>query len=351
MKPCSHRCLIIRSLRSYFTVCAVISVLLASTSAQRKRGTDQTFEFHSGFWINLHHFLYSNAVAAAPAQRAGKVSLNNADKDELRQLTPGEKEIWNAAVAHYQHSLIQRDLLFDNGMIDIKNELEDSEASRDLAAVSIPSDLKAVLLKAAPVYRRHFWPRHDSQNREWIAGLEKLIEKYGDGMRNALVKIYEVPWPGDPVRVDTVAYANWAGAYTTVSPTRPTISTTDQANQGPAALEIVFHETSHGMMERVRNAIETAERAAASERPSGEAIHFRRDLWHEVLFYTSGALVGQRIPGYVPYAEKNGLWARAWPGPDRSLISRTWTPHMEGTVGLQQSLANLVTELAAPPIQ
>ena len=69
---------------------------------------------------------------------------------------------------------------------------------------------------------------------------------------------------------------------------------------------------------------------AVTERASGEALHFRRDLWHEVLFYTSGELVAKRIPGYVPYAEKNGLWARAWPGP---------------------SLANLVTELAAPPTQ
>lgn len=175
MKLRSHWWRVIRRLRSCTAVCGVISVLLATASAQRKPGADQIFEFHSGFWINLHHFLYSTALATAPAQRARIVSLNTADADEFRKLTSGEKEIWNAAVSHYKQSMIRRDLLFDEGMIEIKNELEDSAASRDLVGVSIPSDMKAVLLKAAPVYRRHFWPRHDSQNREWIAHLEILI--------------------------------------------------------------------------------------------------------------------------------------------------------------------------------
>jgi fructose/tagatose bisphosphate aldolase len=51
------------------------------------------------------------------------------------------------------------------------------------------------------------------------------------------------------IRVDAVAYANWAGAYTTLYPTRPTISTLNSANQETAALEIVFHGSSHAMMD------------------------------------------------------------------------------------------------------
>src|SRR5690348_11457579 len=62
--------------------------------------------------------------------------------------------------------------------------------------------------------------------------------------------------------------------------------------------------------------------------------------------YTSGELVAERIPGYIPYADKNGLWARAWNGPDHGLIEQDWKPHMNGTVGLQQSLGKLVNDLA-----
>ncbi len=56
--------------------------------------------------------------------------------------------------------------------------------------------------------------------------------------------------------------------------------------------------------------------------------------------------MAERIPSYVPFADKNGLWTRAWPAPDRTLIVQDWTPHMDGTVGLQQSLAKLVGDLA-----
>jgi hypothetical protein len=146
------------------------------------------------------------------------------------------------------------------------------------------------------------------------------------------------------VRVDAVAYANWAGAYTTIEPTRPTLSTTDPANQGVAALEIVFHETSHGMMNKVMEGMRAAEANVNAHRT--EAFN-AGSIWHAVLFYTAGELVAERIPGYVPYADKNGLWTRAWSGPDRALIAQDWQAHIDGSVGLQESLTKLVADLAA----
>src|SRR5207302_10769694 len=105
--------------------------------------------------------------------------------------------------------LVQRDLLSDESMIGIEKRLEDAEASPELAGVAMPSNLRDVLLKAAAVYRTHFWPRHDSQSREWIARLQSLIEKYGAGMRTALLRIYEVPWPGEPVRSEERRVGKW----------------------------------------------------------------------------------------------------------------------------------------------
>jgi hypothetical protein len=304
------------------------------------------FEFHSGFWINLHHFLYREAIASAPQKGSRPLPLLGADADELKALSADEKADWDKAVAYYRDSLIQRDLLFDAGMESIKNKLEDSETSPDLASTSIVEELKGLLVKVAPIYRRHWWPRQDEQNRQWISELQALIDQHGDAIRSSLVRIYDVPWPEQTVRVDIVAYANWAGAYTSLEPTRPTISSTDPTNQGAAALEIVFHETSHGMIDKVMDAINRAERAADAASKSGP-IHLPRDLWHQVLFYTSGELVVRRIPGYVPYADKNGLWIRTWSGPDRTLIERYWKPHMDGSVGLQQSLTGIVDDLAA----
>ncbi|MGD0892632.1 MAG: hypothetical protein ABR923_13965 [Terracidiphilus sp.] len=303
------------------------------------------FEFHTGFWINLHHFLYRQAQLSEPQSGSHNLALNKADAEELDLLSASERSTWNDALAYYSTFLVKRDLLFDDDLIQTKDQLEDAELSSDLANVKIPAPLKATLLKAAPVYRQHWWVRHNAENHEWISHLEPLIKRYGSTLSGEMATIYREPWPKYPVRVDAVAYANWAGAYTTIQPTRPTISTTDPANQGTAALEILFHETSHGMMSCVMDAIQSAEANLNVHHP-GAAFH-SGSIWHAVLFYTAGNLVAQQVPGYIPYADKNGLWVRAWPSPDRSLIEQDWKPHMDGSITLQQSLKRLVNDLAS----
>src|SRR6185369_4793098 len=123
------------------------------------------------------------------------------------------------ALSYYGAALAHRDLLMDRGMEAIKNELEDSENSPDLKDAALTPELKSILLTAAPIYRKHWWPRHERANRDWITALNPLVGRYGNSLITALAKIYEVPWPEQPLRVDVVAYANWAGAYTTLDPT------------------------------------------------------------------------------------------------------------------------------------
>ena len=324
--------------------CSASTVIGSAQTIPSVETAQNLFDFHSGFWINLHHFLYWQALCREPQTGTRTLALNKADIEELQRLSPEERIAWDTAVSYYANSLIKHDLLFDESMEGIKNQLEDTENSSDLANVKIPSDLKDVLLKAAPIYKKHWWAGHDAQNQRWIMQLKVLVKEHSSRISNALVKIDEEPWPQHPVRVDTVAYANWSGAYTTLEPTRPSISTTNPANQGAAALEIVFHETSHGMMDKVRGTIDDAEKTINAQNGNG-SIHFRRDLWHEVLFYTSGELVAESVPGYIPYADKNGLWTRAWPGPDHALIEQDWKPHMHGTVSLPAALTKLVVDL------
>jgi hypothetical protein len=316
----------------------------SSVCAAQAIHTDQLFDFHSGFWINLHHFLYRQAILSEP-QKGRALALTTADSDETQRLAPSELASWDNAVSYYLNSVAKRDLLFDDELISVKNELEDNENSPQLAGAKIPPAMRTALLQAAPIYRKHWWPRHDAENRRWIAALMSAVSRYGQALAADLSRIYGEPWPQYPVRVDAVGYANWAGAYTTLYPTRPTISTTDAANQDMAALEIVFHETSHGMMDEVMKGMRAAESNVNAHR-TGAPFH-SGSIWHAVLFYTAGELVAERIPGYVPYADKNGLWTRAWPDPDRSLIEKDWKPHMTGAADLQGALAKLVGDLAA----
>lgn len=307
------------------------------------------FDFHSGFWMNLHHFLYRQAQLAEPQSGSHSLALTKADNDEMERLSAGERVDWNTAVFYYRTSLVKRDLLFDDELIATKAELEEAEPSVDLGEAKIPAELKTALLRAAPIYRKHWWPRHDTENRAWIAQLTQLVDRYGATISTTLVRVYDRRWPEFPVRVDAVRYANWAGAYTTIYPTRPTIATADPANDGAAALEIVFHETSHGMMDKVMEAMRTAEANVTAHR-AGDAFH-AGSIWHAVLFYTAGEIVKESIPGYRPYADKNGLWVRAWPDPDRALIEQDWRPHLNGSLGLEQAVTKLVSDLAAAPSQ
>lgn len=322
-------------------------VALPSFAVQPSAGAtaQSVFDFHSGFWVNLHHFLYLEALVEQPEKARRPASLSQDDLTALHALTPQERASWDEAVAYYAHSMVQRDLLFDRDLIAIQIALEDAEASPNLEGIELPPELKSVLQKAAPIYRSHWWPAHDRKNRAWIEQIEPLVAKYGDSLKNSLAKIYETPWPTDRVRVDAVMYANWAGAYTTLYPTRVTISTSEPANPEAGALETVFHESSHALVDKVQAAIdqatvaENAHRAGPPFQPGS--------IWHAVLFYTAGALVAQRIPGYVPMADRIGLWKRAWPDPDRALIEQDWQPHMDGKAGLEPALAKLVSDLAS----
>lgn len=325
-------------------VCS-FGLVYAAHSTASKTAARPLFAFHSGFWINLHHFLYLEALSRGPQRGTHPAALTNEDAAALTSLSPQERSSWNEAVDYYASSVISRDLLFDENMGVIKNQLEDSEDSADLSHLDIPTDLKGALNKAAPIYRKHFWKNHDQENRLWIAQLQPLVDKYGEKLKKSLVNIYGEPWPDQPVRVDVTIYAGQFGAYTTNGPTRPTISSRDPANQGPAALEIAFHETSHGMINKVADAINTAEADVNAHHPK-ETFHAGK-LWHAVLFYTAGEVVAEQIPGYVPYADKNGLWTRALPGPMRPLIEQDWKPHFNGSATLSAAIGKLVSDLAA----
>jgi hypothetical protein len=322
---------------------STIPAFAQKRNAQSHDSSAQTiFNFHSSFWVNLHHFLYLEALSENPQFSRRPAALSADDLAALHALTPAERAAWDEAVTYYAHSMIQHDLLFDHDLISIQIELEDEEASTDLAAAQIPAEVRAILLKAAPIYRAHWWPAHDQKNRAAIAQLEPLVAKYGDSLKTSLAKIYETPWPDEPIRVDMMIYANWAGAYTTLFPTRVSISTSEPANPEAGALETVFHESSHGMVDKVQAAID---HAAAAQKPPYQP----GAIWHAVLFYTTGVLVARQLPGYVPMADRIGLWKRAWPDPDRALIAQDWQPHIDGKIGLEPALAKLVSDLAAQP--
>ena len=312
------------------------------------------FEFHSGFWLNLHHTLYR----IARTQRSSNTSANtSANALGISNLSPAEQRAWSAALGFYSKTYADKDLTVSLEMILIKNQLGDFETCEDLAGLKkktcdagLPATLTQTLDAAAPVYRAHLWQEHDRSNRHWIAAVAPLVRRNGLDLAHRLAEIYQTNWPRDRIRVDVASYASSTGAYTTLDPLRVTVSAADPRNQGAEALEVLFHEASHGIADGVQDAIYRECRQREKPIP--------RDLWHALLFYTTGEIIrplglsnadsasssSSSPSGYVPYAVREGLYKRGWENYLR-VLTQYWQPYLDGSVTYDDAIAHMVSAL------
>lgn len=302
--------------------------------------TRPPFEFHSGFWLNLHHFLYEQALLQK--QNNGVQTATSSD----HALSPEQQKLWDSAVGYYSTTMLKRDFLFDDDLIQINFKLGDAEDAVNLRQSGINEDLIKVLESVAPVYQKQWWPDHDKANRLWIALADPLVQQFGSTLVKQLSAAYQTKWPEETIRVDVAEYANWAGAYTTFDSKNRvhTMVSTESPNQGFAALEILFHEASHRMVGPWKCPISDA---IASE-CTAQQKKIPRDLWHAIIFYTAGEFTRRdlneyRVVDYVPYAYK-GLYTRAWPEFQRPL-ELYWQPYLEGKVTMEKAMSDLIGAL------
>jgi len=296
------------------TVVAVASVVPA---AQPK---PQLFSFHSNAWLNLHHYVRSNA-------RGGPAPTG---------LTDEERAQWAAGVDFYK-PYVPRELTLDDGMIAIKNALRGAEGKPSLDGIAIDAALKATLERIMPVYQKRWWPEHDRANRAWIAAVQPLLDRHGVALGQALTRTYDSTWPSDPIPVDLSVTAGPNGAYTTGPPTLVTMSSTERGLQGLASLEMLFHESSHSAVSNLFPRV----RQAAGE----HNVSVPPQLWHAVLFYTAGELTRRELDthgvAYSPYAGAD-LYTNLCGAGCREKVVEHWTPRLDGRRSVGDSLSALV---------
>jgi hypothetical protein len=313
-------CLVIQMRRSWLlftTVLLIQNVVFGDP-------TQTTFEFHNGFWVNLHHTLYHQAAG----KKAGRTS-------NLSMLTTAEATAWSEALDYYERNLTEHDLL-EFSMIRINGGLAAAGDAPSLKGSEAPKLVVRLLEKIAPVYRAHWWTEHNRKNHEWIDQVTPLIAMYEKTLRPALSHAYNTPWPKDRIRVEMSYYTTGKSAYTSLRPTLITISSWSPRNVGPAGLETIFHEAGHGLVQEVIDEI------SAAENRSGRKLS-HQDLWHAVIFYTTGELVRRHVPVLVPYAMKHGMWENAWPN-FLPLMEKHWKPFLDGSGRFEESIDQLVAD-------
>jgi hypothetical protein len=295
----------------------------------------ERFELRSDPRANLHHFLLAWAAAdkdawpfyALPVAERGYWHITLDDR---------ETKTWSAATEAYAATL-DREIIFDEGLLALR-DWSAGVATRD-AIPAADEPLADALESALPIYARHWWPAHDSNNRAWIEMVQPSLAAVEKHMPARLEAAYGGRWPEAKIPVDVVIYSNPVGAYSTRG--RITISSADSGNRMPQAVELIFHEASHvdSLEGPLRNVVEEAFSKAGGAAPER--------FWHDLIFYTTGAITRSvfaelRQPGYRHYGEF-GVYQRGerWAAQLRALEGH-WAPFLDsGSNDASQRLAAL----------
>lgn len=324
-------------------------------------GSLPTFEFRSGFWTNLHHFLYEQALLKLDPNNV-VMGGNTAKARQVfvpvtAQFSSDEQRAWNAALGYYAANIATKDLMDSGDLIAIDDVLADLGGCQELTGRSDPKcasglrpEMIAALSAAAPIYRTRWWKDDDRANRAWITQVSPLVEKWGVRVANELSLAYESHWPAGRIAVDLVGYAGPLGAYTTLQPLHLLISSRDPRNQGNGGImgfQILFNEASHGVAVPVLGAI------IRRCREQGKLIP--RDLWNALVFYTTGRVVQQEVAreqladgaargSDQALDDQETLEMRGW-ADYLQLLNTYWQPYLDGGISFDVTLDRMISAL------
>jgi hypothetical protein len=296
------------------------------------------FRFESKLWPNLHHFLYVLARSRNGAVDRLRVAVRDApnDVEGFDALPADQRKAWDEAIAAYRIHAAPLDIIYGK-LVDVNYAVAGLNATAPIEeARDVPPELRRALEKAGPVYRELWWTRHDAANQAWVRQLRPQVERYGARIVEQLTSAFQHPWPTGQLRVEVVAYANWAGAYTTADPPLIAMSSLNEEHKGSDGLEQLFHECSHLIMDNVDASLSSHAKAIAKE--------LSREVSHTILFYTVGEVVRRTVPGHVPYAIHHNVWQRGW-SKHYELLKLYWQPYLDGTVPMDQAIDQIVRAL------
>ena len=301
------------------------------------------FVFYSSEWLNLHNFLVIKSKERSGIDDAslGARGYLVSDTAAARPLQPAERERWQRSVEFYAREVLPGRLNIDSLVRNIDYPLAAARPDGTLDDVALHPQLRRVLLDAMPVYRSVWWPAQDRRNQTWIASMRELLAVHEPCLVARTQQVFRSAWPSAPIRVDASVYASWFGAYSSHRPTRVMMATNAIGSQGLYGLELILHESAHGMMAPIDSAL-----AAAS---AGAKEQLAPWLSHLILFYTVGQLVHERVPDHVPYAEQFGIWRQSDAAKHvRSILEQQWQPYLEGRIDLATAIKAVVSATASP---
>jgi hypothetical protein len=294
------------------------------------------------FWLNLHQFLYVLGRAEAKAFDANREAVVHAPEDAergLQQASEAERVLWRSAVAWYANGLSRQDAVFDSPLPELARALATAGDSPEAPRLS-PADteVRGVLQRVAPIYRKLWWPEQRDANRQYRRGMDSLVTRYGDSVLAFVTRAYQLEWPAAGYPVHIAGYANWAGAFSTTG-NLLIVSSLDSLSRRLYGLESIFHEAMHQWDSSI-DAILDEEAGRLGRRVPAS-------LSHAMIFFTAGEAVRRVAPEHVPYADAFGVWQRRWQ-PMRDALLEIWKPYLDGAGTRDDAIVKLLERLTEP---
>jgi hypothetical protein len=266
------------------------------------------------------------------------VSGAPADEQQgVAALSAKEQAAWKEVVSQYAAGLSRKDVVFDDPLPAITIALAQARNAKSLPATAVEASVSVLLTRAAPIYRKAWWPKHHAANKAWREGIQALVKRYGMQVLTFISNAYQMQWPRRGYGVHLSAYCNWAGAYSTKDHLL-VVSSLNPGTKGQDGLETVFHEGMHQWDDLVDTALEEQARRINKPVP--------RNLSHALIFFTAGDAVRRVIPEHTPYADKSGVWQRGWLR-EREALTEIWKPYLDGRGTRDQAFAELIKRLNA----
>ena len=285
----------------------------------------ERFRMQSNAWVNLNERLFYDATFGAP-DPAG--------------LTETETAAWTAAVDAYRAWVKKRSPLIDDELKAVSLSLSGTKG-RKLPG-SIPEAARKILEQAMPLYEKEQWPKDDTANRFWISVAQPLLASCAAELAAAHEKAYGVPFTKKAL-VDASPFGGEFGGYTVgdAESVHTIISSTEPGYAGFAALEMLMHEASHGIVAPTRGAIGADLTRAAAQTGRTPA----RSLWHALLFYTSGELTRRALAARGVTDYRMAIEGRLFDGPFKGMkepFESHWRAWLDGTLARDEAIRRIV---------
>ncbi len=249
------------------------------------------FIFQENPALNAHLFLYNKAMAGKFKKIPDDSLAYYSFKDKMKSIPAKELPELNSALIFYRDSLLAKDLLFDSLM----RNFSDKVGNPDFVTTKWQTQTLAKVNVFFPYFLKLYWPAIDAENKTWIKTNKDAIIRLETSVVPELERIYQMKLPKEKVLVDLTNYATWAGAYSYNDVfCHIVFSSAHRSNQGELAPEVVFHEASHFLVDKLEQQIKVASK--------GKDLKQSINLWHNMIFYTTGYVLEKQ------YAKENKMF-------------------------------------------